>query len=76
MSAKRDRERLERNEKTLVSRPAGFRFSRVRFPVGAIAETGTAWGAHAEGESADLFLPANTARRPAGICAGIGSNRR
>jgi hypothetical protein len=30
----------------------------------------------AAGEPAVLFLSANTARHPAGICAGIGSNRR
>jgi hypothetical protein len=27
-------------------------------------------------EPAALFLQVNTARHPAGICAGIGSNRR
>jgi hypothetical protein len=45
-------------------------------PVGAIVETGTAWGVPAAGEPAILFLPANTARQLVGISVGIGSNRR
>jgi hypothetical protein len=34
-----------------------------------------AWAVPAAEEPAVLFLSANTARHPAGICAGIGSNR-
>jgi hypothetical protein len=45
-------------------------------PVGAIVETGYGMGAPAGGESAILFLPANTARQLVGISVGIGTNRR
>jgi len=45
-------------------------------PVGAIVETGTAWGVPAAGELAILFLPANTARQLVGISVGMGSNRQ
>src|SRR5712671_5829007 len=45
-------------------------------PVGAIVETGTAWGVPAAVESPVLFFPANTARHLVGISVGIGSHRR
>jgi hypothetical protein len=45
-------------------------------PVGAIVETGAAWGVPAAGEPTVLFLPAHTARQLVGISVGIGSNRR
>jgi hypothetical protein len=45
-------------------------------PVGAIVETGTAWGVPAAEELAVLFLRANTERHLVGISVGIGSNRR
>jgi hypothetical protein len=45
-------------------------------PVGAIVETGTAWGRAGCWEPAVLFLPANTARYLVGISVGIGSYRR
>jgi len=45
-------------------------------PVGAIVETGTAWGVPAAAGLAVLFLPANIARQFVGISVGIGRNRR
>jgi hypothetical protein len=45
-------------------------------PVGAIVETGTAWGVPAAVEPAVLFLPADAARHLVGISVGIGSHRR
>jgi hypothetical protein len=45
-------------------------------PVGAIVETGTAWGVPAAVEPPVLFLPANGARHLVGISVGIGSHRR
>src|SRR5262249_24033282 len=43
--------------------PRDFELGPGSIPVGAIAETGTAWGAPAAGEPAILFLPAITARQ-------------
>jgi hypothetical protein len=45
-------------------------------PVGAIVETGTAWGVPAAAEPAVLFLPAITARHLVGISVGIARHRR
>lgn len=45
-------------------------------PVGAIVETGTAWGVPAAVEPPVLFLPAKGARHLVGIFVGIGSHRR
>ena len=45
-------------------------------PVGAIVETGTAWGVPAAVESAVLFLPTDTARHLVGISVGIDKRRR
>jgi hypothetical protein len=58
-----------RSRRELESEPGSI-------PVGAIVETGTAWGVPAAGGPAILFLPANTARQLAGISVGIGSNLR
>ena len=45
-------------------------------PVGAIVETGTAWGVPTAVEPPVLFLPAITARHLVGISVGIGRHRR
>jgi hypothetical protein len=60
---------LGRSQREFDSEPGSI-------PVGAIVETGTAWGVPTAGEPAVLFLPANTARRLVGISVGIGSHRR
>jgi hypothetical protein len=45
-------------------------------PVGAIVETGTAWGVPAAVGLDVLFLPAITAHHLVGISVGIGRHRR
>jgi hypothetical protein len=58
----------------LSQTPPGFESEPGSIPVGAIVETGTAWGVPAARGACCLFLPANTVRQLVGISVGIGSN--
>jgi hypothetical protein len=60
----------------LESIPPGFRVRAGFDTVRGAAETGRAWGVPAAGESAVLFLSANTACQLVGISVGIDSRRR
>jgi hypothetical protein len=60
----------------MTRRSPGFESEPGSIPVGAIVETGRAWGRACCRGACCFIFATNTARQLVGISVGIGSNRR